>query len=106
MHLDASTVARLVNSFQDCHILVVGDLMLDRFIDGTVTRISPEAPVPVVETSNVQNKLGGAANVALNLTSLGARVLLAGVLGNDAEGKQVEDLLKSNNIELFKSKFL
>ena len=83
MHLDASTVARLVNSFQDCHILVVGDLMLDRFIDGTVTRISPEAPVPVLCQSQCQQMPGGAANVACNLAQLGAQVTLIGACGDD-----------------------
>ena len=76
--------------------------MLDTYVFGTINRISPEAPVPVVETLNVQNKLGGAANVALNLTSLGASVMLAGVLGNDDEGKQIEDWEPRKQL-LFKS---
>jgi D-beta-D-heptose 7-phosphate kinase/D-beta-D-heptose 1-phosphate adenosyltransferase len=84
MHLDASTAAGLINSFQDCHILVVGDLMLDRFVDGTVTRISPEAPVPVLSQSRCQQMPGGAANVACNLAQLGAQVTLIGVCGDDA----------------------
>ena len=92
----------LLESFSKKNFLVIGDIMLDTYVFGTINRISPEAPVPVVETLNVQNKLGGAANVALNLTSLGASVMLAGVLGNDDEGKQIEDLLKSNDIELIK----
>ena len=92
----------LLESFSKKNFLVIGDIMLDTYVFGTINRISPEAPVPVVETLNVQNKLGGAANVALNLTSLGASVMLAGVLGNDDEGKQIEDLLKSNYIELIK----
>ena len=84
MHLDASTAAGLINSFQDCHILVVGDLMLDRFVDGTVTRISPEAPVPVLSQSRCQQMPGGAANVACNLAQLGAKVTLIGACGDDA----------------------
>ena len=83
MHLDASIAAGLFNSFQDCHILVVGDLMLDRFVDGTVTRISPEAPVPVLSQSKCQQMPGGAANVACNLAQLGINVHLIGVCGND-----------------------
>ena len=83
MHLDASKVADLFNSFQDCHVLVVGDLMLDRFVDGTVTRISPEAPVPVLSQSRCQQMPGGAANVACNLAQLGAKVTLIGVCGDD-----------------------
>ena len=84
MHLDASTAAGLINSFQDCHILVVGDLMLDRFVDGTVTRISPEAPVPVLSQSRCQQMPGGAANVACNLAQLGVKVTLIGACGDDA----------------------
>ena len=84
MHLDASTAAGLINSLQDCHILVVGDLMLDRFVDGTVTRISPEAPVPVLSQSRCQQMPGGAANVACNLAQLGAQVTLIGACGDDA----------------------
>ena len=83
MHLDASIAAGLFKSFQDCHILVVGDLMLDRFVDGTVTRISPEAPVPVLSQSKCQQMPGGAANVACNLAQLGAQVTLIGACGDD-----------------------
>ena len=84
MHLDSSVAARLINDIQDCHILVVGDLMLDRFVDGAVTRISPEAPVPVLSQSTSQQMPGGAANVACNLAQLGARVTLIGACGDDA----------------------
>ena len=84
MHLDTSAAARLLNDIQDCHILVVGDLMLDRFVDGAVTRISPEAPVPVLSQATSQQMPGGAANVACNLAQLGAQVTLIGVCGNDA----------------------
>ena len=83
MLLDASTVAGLFNSFQDCHVVVVGDLMLDRFVDGNVTRISPEAPVPVLSQSRCQQMPGGAANVACNLAQLGAQVTLIGACGDD-----------------------
>ena len=65
MHLDISAAARLINDIQDCHILVAGDLMLDRFVDGAVTRISPEAPVPVLSQSTFQQMPGGAANLSL-----------------------------------------
>ena len=84
MHLDISAAARLINDVQDCHILVVGDLMLDRFVDGAVTRISPEAPVPVLSQSTSQQMPGGAANVACNLAQLGAKVTLIGACGDDA----------------------
>ncbi|MDB4852994.1 PfkB family carbohydrate kinase [Alphaproteobacteria bacterium] len=84
MHLDISAAARLINDIQDCHIVVVGDLMLDRFVDGAVTRISPEAPVPVLSQSTSQQMPGGAANVACNLAQLGAQVTLIGACGDDA----------------------
>ena len=86
MHLDASTAAGLINSFHNCHILVVGDLMLDRFVDGNVTRISPEAPVPVLSQSKCLQMPGGAANVACNLAQLGVKVTLIGVCGDDTAG--------------------
>ena len=65
-------------------VLVVGDVMLDRYWHGAVDRISPEAPVPVVRISREEERLGGAANVALNVKTLGARVTLLTVIGSDA----------------------
>jgi D-beta-D-heptose 7-phosphate kinase/D-beta-D-heptose 1-phosphate adenosyltransferase len=75
-----------VASFSGARVLVVGDLMVDRYYAGSVRRISPEAPVPVVEVSDEQQRFGGAANVAHNLRSLGAAVEVCGVVGADAEG--------------------
>ena len=93
MYIDASKAAGLLSSFQDCHLLVVGDLMLDRYVDGTVTRISPEAPVPVLSQSRCQQMPGGAANVACNLAQLGAKVTLIGACGDDlAASDLVEEL--------------
>ena len=74
------------------HILVVGDVMLDRYIHGEVTRISPEAPVPVVKVSRQVDRLGGAANVAANIAALGAKVTLAGVVGSDESGRRVRSM--------------
>ncbi len=70
--------------FSGLWIAVVGDVMLDRYLYGQVTRISPEAPVPILELEAEENRLGGAANVALNLRSLGVRTSLCGVVGQDA----------------------
>src|SRR4029453_193098 len=70
-------------------VLVVGDLMLDHFVIGRVDRISPEAPVPVVQFDHESFRLGGAANVANNLAALGGRVEIAGVVGSDAEGTRL-----------------
>ncbi|MEO1449926.1 MAG: PfkB family carbohydrate kinase [Bacteroidota bacterium] len=74
-------------AFSDCHILVLGDLMVDRYLWGKVTRISPEAPVPIVDVHTEENRLGGAANVALNLKALGATVDVLGVVGEDEMGR-------------------
>ena len=81
--LDSRRARELVHRFDGLPVLVVGDVMLDRFIVGQVTRISPEAPVPVVQFQAEHVRLGGAANVAHNLAALGARVSLVGVVGAD-----------------------
>lgn len=75
-----------VNAFAGARVLVVGDLMVDRYYAGVVRRISPEAPVPVVEVAEETQRFGGAANVAHNLRSLGAAVEVCGVVGEDPEG--------------------
>ncbi|MGB7294559.1 MAG: D-glycero-beta-D-manno-heptose-7-phosphate kinase [Candidatus Aminicenantales bacterium] len=86
---DRDRLARFVRKFKTKKILVLGDLMLDRYIWGAVSRISPEAPVPVVEVHRDSLCLGGAGNVAQNLLSLGATPLLTGVVGNDPEGRWI-----------------
>lgn len=80
-------------------VLVVGDLMLDRYLWGEVERISPEAPVPIVRLNHKSHAAGGAANVAANLGALGCNVSLAGVLGSDEDGGQVLDLLQTFGVE-------
>ncbi len=75
---------RLLNGFHSSRVLVLGDVMLDRFVYGTVERISPEAPVPVVNVHQFSDMPGGAANVARNVADLGARAILLGVVGEDA----------------------
>jgi D-beta-D-heptose 7-phosphate kinase/D-beta-D-heptose 1-phosphate adenosyltransferase len=84
-------LTRAVRSFQNKRIIVLGDLMLDRFIWGSVSRISPEAPVPVVEIKTESTCLGGAANVASNIRSLGGIPIPLGILGNDFEGKRLRE---------------
>jgi len=74
-------------------LLVVGDLMMDRYLWGRVSRISPEAPVPVVDVERESTMLGGAANVAANVAALGGRVYMAGVVGDDEAGRRVADML-------------
>lgn len=85
--------------FSNIRALVVGDLMLDHYIKGNVSRISPEAPVPVVKVHEEENRPGGAANVALNLTSLGVKTNVIGWVGNDEAGKTLVNTLKAANIE-------
>jgi rfaE bifunctional protein kinase chain/domain len=92
-------IEEIFQSFKNKKILVVGDVMLDRYMIGTVSRISPEAPVPIVELSNEEDRLGGAANVALNIVALGAQVLLGSVIGNDSHGEKIKQLCQSANID-------
>jgi rfaE bifunctional protein kinase chain/domain len=80
-------------------VLVVGDLMLDRYLFGEVTRISPEAPVPVVEVLREEARFGGAANVVLNLHSMGARPLMCGLIGHDAAGEQFRQLARDLGLD-------
>ena len=91
-------VADLVARFDGVPVLVVGDVMLDRFIVGRVTRISPEAPVPIVRFESEHVRLGGAANVAHNLASLGARVSLVGITGDDAAAAALRGRLEAARI--------
>src|SRR3954469_11150387 len=79
-------------------VLVVGDLMLDHFVIGRVDRISPEAPVPVVQFDHESYRLGGAANVAHNVAALGGRVEIAGIVGNDGEGARLVGELREAGI--------
>lgn len=83
MKFETANVANLLCAMQNRKVLVLGDVMLDRFIEGTVTRISPEAPVPILSQSKIRQMAGGAANVACNLAQLGLHVQLIGVCGND-----------------------
>jgi len=81
-------------------ILVVGDLMLDRYVRGRVSRISPEAPVPVVHVTEERCLPGGAANVALNIQDLGGQAVLAGTVGEDAIGSTLREVLASRGIRV------
>lgn len=90
----------LLARFAATTAMVVGDVMLDAYLFGTVSRISPEAPVPVVRVTGKSARLGGAANVALNLRAFGTTTILAGVTGNDAAADQVEQLLTQQGIGL------
>jgi D-glycero-beta-D-manno-heptose-7-phosphate kinase len=88
---DPDALIRAVRNFRNKRILVFGDLMLDRFIWGAVSRISPEAPVPVVEIKTESTRLGGAANVASNIRSLGGLPVPLGIIGSDFEGDRLRE---------------
>lgn len=92
------TLPEIFERFTGLKVLIVGDVMLDAYIYGTVKRISPEAPVPVVNVSRRERRLGGAANVALNIQSLGATPILCSVIGDDADGMAFESLLQERGI--------
>jgi rfaE bifunctional protein kinase chain/domain len=96
--LPAHRARELVARMRGHRVLVVGDVMLDRFIVGRVTRISPEAPVPVVTFQSEFVRLGGAANVAHNLASLGAQVSLVGVVGRDMAADRLSDQLSESGV--------
>ena len=89
----------LFNDFNSLKIGVIGDVMLDTYIWGKVDRISPEAPVPIVSLHHKEQRIGGAGNVAINCSSLGAKVFMLGVTGDDEEAAQLEQLLKENLID-------
>lgn len=84
--------------FKNKNILIVGDVMLDSYLFGTVDRISPEAPVPIIDISHKENKLGGAANVATNIKNLGGTPIICSVIGKDLKGDILLSLLKEKNI--------
>ena len=89
MKLNIANVATCLCAMQNRKVLVLGDVMLDRFVDGAVNRISPEAPVPILSQSRVRQMAGGAANVACNLAQFGVHVHLIGVCGNDTAAKDL-----------------
>ncbi|PHR28166.1 MAG: D-glycero-beta-D-manno-heptose-7-phosphate kinase [Fluviicola sp.] len=91
-------VNALFNQFSQQRILVVGDVMIDAYLRGSVTRISPEAPVSIVNLKQTEDRLGGAANVALNLASLGAEPILCAIVGDDKGGRTFRSLLDERGL--------
>jgi D-beta-D-heptose 7-phosphate kinase/D-beta-D-heptose 1-phosphate adenosyltransferase len=85
--------------FAKARIIVIGDVMLDRYWSGQAARISPEAPVPVVRVKAIEDRVGGAGNVALNIAKLGGKVTLLGVVGDDAEGEILRRLLEAEGVD-------
>ena len=90
--------AKIVHAFKNKRVLIIGDLILDRYIFGKVSRISPEAPVPVVEVTRESFLLGGAANVANNIIAMGGNVSITGIIGKDTAGRVLRELLEERNI--------
>ena len=88
-----------IPNYSGVHLVVYGDVMLDRYYHGSVSRISPEAPVPVVSVHNAEARAGGAANVALNVAALGAKVALMGIIGDDEEAALLRSLLLQKAID-------
>ncbi|MBI2968163.1 MAG: D-glycero-beta-D-manno-heptose-7-phosphate kinase [Bacteroidetes bacterium] len=91
-------IASLIDSFSGLKALIIGDVMVDSYLWGNVERISPEAPVPIVAVTRRENRPGGAANVALNVKSLGAIPVICSCIGDDAAGREFLDLLSRENI--------
>lgn len=97
---DVTRINRIISDFNGTKILVVGDLILDDFVWGDTFRISPEAPVPVVLVERESLMPGGAANVANNISALGAKAYLTGVIGRDEHGRQLEKILKHKGVDI------
>ena len=95
---EAKKLIKLVDRFPRARVLVVGDVMIDHYVWGSVSRISPEAPVPVVNVTRETMLLGAAANVASNVSALGGEVGICGVIGRDDAGRQLQHLLKGRGI--------
>ena len=91
-------INRVFDSFSKLRVLIIGDVMIDNYVWGKVTRISPEAPVPVVSVTRKEQRLGGAANVALNVQALGAIPILCSVIGVDGDGQRFLDLMQKQKL--------
>ena len=92
------SVSELINGFSRLKVLIIGDLMIDSYTWGKVSRISPEAPVPVVNVIRRESRLGGAGNVVLNIASLGATAVICSVIGDDAPGRELQKIILDSNL--------
>jgi len=105
--MTTNEITELFQSFNDKKVLIIGDVMVDAYLFGRVDRISPEAPVPVVSVTGRNSRMGGAANVALNISALGAEPFLCSVIGDDERGAEFTNLLAKrgmSNMGLVRSK--
>jgi len=92
------SIEAIFNAFRSLKVLIIGDVMIDVYTWGSVSRISPEAPIPIVQTTKRERRLGGAGNVALNVQALGASPLLCTVIGNDIEGNYCYELMYNTDM--------
>jgi D-beta-D-heptose 7-phosphate kinase/D-beta-D-heptose 1-phosphate adenosyltransferase len=98
-HITLPRLRKILSGFRTRRVVVVGDLMLDRFIWGTVSRISPEAPIPVVEVESTSQMPGGAANVVNNVSALGGTCYACGAVGKDVDGTELLKLLRAERVD-------
>ncbi len=98
--MDKKKIIKIVNRFNNTKIMIIGDIMLDKFVWGKVSRICPEAPVPIVEIEKETHMPGGAGNVAFNINALGGKVILVGVIGNDFEGDTLIEKMSQKDINV------
>ena len=98
--MNVNQVNSFFDSLKDLTVLVIGDVMIDAYLWGKVERISPEAPVPIVHVQHKENRLGGAANVALNIQSMGAKAIMCSVIGNDFHGKSFQTICNETGFSL------
>lgn len=97
--MNGTEANHIFEQFGQMRALVIGDAMVDTYLWGKVERVSPEAPIPIVSVTKRENRLGGAANVSLNIQSLGATPVLFSVVGNDDKGRKFRKLLEKNQLE-------
>ena len=93
--VEKAGISRIIEQFEGLKVLIVGDVMVDSYVWGKVSRVSPEAPVPVVMRTHTENRLGGAANVALNIKSLGAIPVMCSVIGSDENSRIFKEIIRN-----------
>jgi rfaE bifunctional protein kinase chain/domain len=96
--MDIKKINEAFDNFRNLNIIIIGDVMVDSYLWGKVERISPEAPVPVVTLNKRENRFGGAANVAMNIKSLGANPIMCSVIGDDAKAHDFQELMDNNKL--------
>lgn len=96
--VERSIIEQAFDKFSELKVIVIGDAMVDSYLWGRVDRISPEAPIPIVTVTKQENRLGGAANVSMNLQSLGATPYLVSIIGDDSKGKKFQNLMVKNEL--------